>query len=359
VLLTACWLAYQNRATLVERISTLQSDLTGQKDKADKAPPTEASPSVVPEVAPAVVEETIKKDEPVEVVEAEAPVAAPTPPPAVVEETPDHATIARTQAWWPKQIVLTKAVALPIIFDGKVAGEASVPPGTALALARVIAAQEEFVEVVYNGNKQLIPAASTDLVRRAMAMRKLAEAKGAPAPIASAPVRPTGQPRAAAPVAVPAPPAVGSSVKAAERITLEVVRRKLTRIEGGDWDDKKDRISLKVKFANLDSKLSFNEFKAEVYTFAQSILDPRMTKLVGSQTFTFSLPPFGKHEINTDECVTAYDTTNARFGHQYQGWIVRIRDASGNLMIEKATNPTLAKSAEKLVNLQVNQETTR
>jgi hypothetical protein len=376
VLLVACWLAYQNRATLVERVSALQADFMGQKKETGEASPSEKAPSI-PVLAPVVApfaEEVVKKDEVEEVAGEETPTqqAAPvaTPAPVVVEETPDYAMIARTQAWWPKQVVLTKALAFPIIFNGKVAGEASVPPGTALALARVIAGQEETVEVVYNGSKQVIPAASTDLVHRAMAMKKLAESKVAgPAPIAAAAAvsaGPAAQPRvvasastATASTAAPASPGAGSSAKAAERIMLEVVRKKLTRIEGGDWDDKKDRISLRVKFSNSDSKLSFDGYKAEIYTFGQSILDPRMTKLLGKQTFTFSLPPFGKHEVSTDECVTAYDTTDARFGHQYQGWIVRIKDKAGNLVIEKATNSTLAKSAEKLTNLQVNHETAR
>jgi hypothetical protein len=360
----ACALAYQNRTMLLERASEIQSEVMGKKENS----PADAAASDVDAQGETALETAVEAVDPAPAVEpvaaepAEPEVAAAPaePAPVVAEEPPNYAAIAATRTLWPKQVALTKAVPFPLILDGKVVGHATVPVGMVLGLSRVIGGAEESIEVIYNGSKQVIPVSSTDLIQRAAAIKKVATEKSAvPAPV------PGGQRVASAPVsrpmaaAVAAAPAAGSSVKAGERITLEVVRRKLSRIEGGDWDDKKDRISLRVKFANSDSKLAFENYEAEVYTFAQSILDPRFTKLLGKQTFKFSLPPFGKHEVATDECVTAYDTTDARFGHQYQGWIVRIRDAQGNLVIEKATTPSLAKAAEKLVNLRVNEEINR
>ncbi len=356
-LLATVALAYFKKEEIKERAAVIRSNwerMQSRSSESESESATEA-PSPQPEVDASP--ETIAPAAPVEEpTPTPTPVPTPTPPPVVIEEKLDHDAIARSPALWPKQVGLTKPVAFPIVFNGRVAGEASVPAGTMLVLSRVIAGPAGEVEVVYQGSKRTIPGNSTDLIQRATAMKNAAPAQPAGAMAARQAVGPSAATSASA--AAPAQPSARSA-NPAEKISLEVVRKKLTRIEGGDWDDKKDRISLRVKFANSDSKVAFKNFQAEVYVFAQSILDPKMTKLVGAEKFPLSLEPFGKHEVSTTECVTAYDTTGARFGHQYQGWIVRVRDDKGALIIDKATTPTLSKSTEKLIKLRVDEETTR
>lgn len=366
ILLAAAAFAYSKRTEITERIAIIQSNWKRMHSESANTPNETLETSISSPASKAGSVELAS--EPAPVVEAATPTPAPTPSPAsvvaVIEPTLDHDAIAAAQALWPKQVSLTKPMVFPIVFNGRVAGEASVPAGTVLALSRVVAGATGGVEVVYQGTKRIIPGGSTDLIPRATAMMKAVGTGGSTErAVSNAPTKHSAPPSvaeaASRPAAVASVSSEASSVKPAERITVEVVRKKATRTEGGDWDDKKDRISLKVKFVNLDSKIAFDNFKVEVYTYGQSILDPKITKLLGAQTFPFSLPAFGKHEISTDECTTEYDTTGARFGYQYQGWIIRIHDAKGNLVIEKATNPTLAKSAEKLIKLRVNQETAR
>jgi|GEM_PF-2536379 len=292
------------------------------------------------------------------------PEAAPTSSPVAVEEKPlDFDAVAGDPKLWPKQVALIKPVNFPLVFNGKVVGEAKVPAGTAIPVSRVIAASNGLqagVEVVYQGVKRMLASDATDVIARATAVRKSA------AESVSASVARTGnalpfssQPRATVHLPAAPTPAAASSANAAQRISLEVIRQKRTRIEGGDWDDKKDRITLRVKLANSDSRQAFENYRGEVFVYAQSVLDPARTKLLGKHAFKFSLPVFGKHEVTTEEYVTAYDTTDVRFGHQYQGWIIQIYDAQGNMIIEKATNPTLAKSAEKLTHVGIGQEVAR
>jgi hypothetical protein len=117
---------------------------------------------------------------------AVAPAALPEDAPMTVE------TIAATPAWWPKQVSLVRVLAVPVVVNGKVAGEAQLPAGTMLRLLRVVGAQ---VEVEYQGGRHFIPAAATDLGPRALALKASAPAGStasvAPAPAAPAPNSPS------------------------------------------------------------------------------------------------------------------------------------------------------------------------
>jgi hypothetical protein len=122
---------------------------------------------------------------------------------------------------------------------------------------------------------------------------------------------------------------------------------KRSRVEGGDYDDKRERIELRVKLNNADTKLSADKFKGEIFIFAESIVDRSALKLLAVEPFDFSLPPRGNHEFITPEVVTMYDTTGARFGHKYEGWVLRLHDNSGKVVVTKSSSPTLLKSMEK------------
>ena len=106
-----------------------------------------------------------------------APIAAP------AAETPlDLETIANTPAWWPKQVSLVRATPIPIVINGKLAGQAQLPAGTVVRLLRVAGVQ---LEVEYQNARQIIAADSTDLVLRASALRSNATTT-APPPVAPA-----------------------------------------------------------------------------------------------------------------------------------------------------------------------------
>ncbi|HEX8311765.1 MAG TPA: hypothetical protein VF614_10630 [Chthoniobacteraceae bacterium] len=137
-----------------------------------------------------------------------------------------------------------------------------------------------------------------------------------------------------------------------QRVQVEVVRAKKTRIEGGDFDDKKDRIILKVKFTNSDTAVAYNDCKAELYIWAEHILNRKAFLLLGKEQFTFSLPARGTHTFTSTEVETAWDKTDARFGAKYDGWVIVVRDAQGAILMKKATTPAWLPVAEKLGDLQ-------
>ena len=295
---------------------------------------------------------------------ATTPTPEPTPemtpaPPPVVAETPkplDLTTVAHTPAFWPKQIALTKPVPMSISFNGKVVGQAQVPAGTVLKLVRV---NGSFVEVEYQGGRQFVPAASTDLLRRAIALQSNSIASGEPATESAAPPAvetPTPfasfAPTTAAATAAPALP--NSDI--AQELQVEVIRQKRSRVEGGDYDDKIDHIALKIRFANADPRHAIDHLRGEIYIFAQSILNRNTLKLAGTQQFDVNLPPRGNQDLTTDEVSTGYDTTGARWGFKYEGWLLILRDATGKNVLQKATIPSLLKNAEHMSSLAVDHE---
>ncbi len=298
-------------------------------------PPT---PSATP--APAIAEAT-PPPEP-EPTAAPRPVVVATPTPA--EETLTNEIIERTPALWPKQVALSRPEKMNIVFNGRVAGQVQVPGGTALRVLRVAGSQ---VEVEYQNSRQMIPAASTDLMSRALAARRTS---GGSQPA-----------QVSAPASVSAPPPISAAPIARgepnpTRLSAEVVRLKKSRIQGGDWDDKTDSITLKVKLENGDPGGALDGLTGDIYVFAESILDRSVLRLLLAKSFRCSIPPHGTHEFVTDEVKTRYDTTDARFGFKYEGWLLRVKSSSGKVLLEKATSPSLVKNAERISTLSADRD---
>lgn len=143
-------------------------------------------------------------------------------------------------------------------------------------------------------------------------------------------------------------PAQSAAIQFESRVQLQVNRNKSTRIAGGDWDDKTDRISFSIKFANSDTRQAFDGCQAEFYVLTQSILNPRAFQLLQAEKFTFSLPARGAHAQETPEVVTRYDKTDAKFGMKYNAWVCVVRDAEGKVLMKKTSLNSWLPVAERL-----------
>lgn len=137
------------------------------------------------------------------------PLPEPPPEPVVVEAAPpplDLATVERTPALWPKQVALLQPVVFPLMKNGRPIGHVTAPAGSMLRLHRVAAQQ---VDVEFQYVRQFIPASATDLMPRALAAHRAAEAATAAAAQTASAEPVAGQLPASAPVAPQAIPAVG------------------------------------------------------------------------------------------------------------------------------------------------------
>jgi len=156
------------------------------------------------------------------------------------------------------------------------------------------------------------------------------------------------------PAATPPPAGDAAASKLAKCITVETIPKKGTKIEGGDWDDKKDRFTLRVKFTNTDNAMAAENLKAEIYVFAESILDRNVRKVLAIEDFTFSLPVHGTHEVTTKGASTMYDKTGVKWGYEYEGWLLRVRTNEGALVLVKSSVPSILNLADKVTGLKVN-----
>ena len=295
-------------------------------------PAPQATPEPTPEPAPEPTPEPTPTPTP-------EPTPAPTP---VVEATPeaalDFATIAATPAIWPKQVALIEQLTLPLIFNGKVVGQAKAPAGMVLPLVRVLPDPvKPQVEILYQGNRTLVDATSVDLIARAAANKDAAGTKPADLPAAAG--RP---PVSAVPAAaVAAKPSVTEPMKTkvdfSSRITADVTRRKTTKVEGGDYDDKRDRITFKIRFHNGDPNRPFPGMRIEFYLFGQSQVDQKAFNLLQKFEQPLGLKPLEEIEFVTPEVTTEWDNTDAVFGSKYKGWYLFVFGGNGELLAEKNT----------------------
>lgn len=122
------------------------------------------------------------------------------------------------------------------------------------------------------------------------------------------------------------------------RVTIDVSRIKSSKVEGGDFDDMRDRIAFRLKLRNSDPNKGFDGLKYEMFIFGQSMVNRKAYKLLQKSTGTFSLSPLQTYETETPEIVTEWDDTNAVFGEKYKGWYLKIFGPDGSLVVEKSVS---------------------
>jgi hypothetical protein len=204
------------------------------------------------------------------------------------------------------------------------------------------------VEVEYQSGRHLIASSATDVLQRALVVAKNPPT---PAPATSRPSAAALAMVAPAPAASEIEPIELTTKEAAQRLIADVVRVKKSRVEGGDWDDKKERVELRVRMTNTDIRKTATKLKGEIYIFANSIVDKNAVKLLALEGFECKLPPRATHEMTTKEITTEYDTTDARFGFKYDSWLLRVRDNNGYEVMLKSNSPTMVKNALKVTGL--------
>lgn len=122
------------------------------------------------------------------------------------------------------------------------------------------------------------------------------------------------------------------------RVTIDVSRIKSSKVEGGDFDDMRDRIAFKLKFRNSDPNKAFDGLKYEMFIFGQSMVDRKVYRLLQKPTGTFSLAPLQTFDVETPELVSEWDDTDAVFGEKYKGWYLKVFGPDGSLLVEKSVS---------------------
>lgn len=121
-------------------------------------------------------------------------------------------------------------------------------------------------------------------------------------------------------------------------ISIDVSRIKATRVGGGDYDDKTEKLSFKIKMRNGSTRIAFGSLKVEFFLFGICQEDRKSLKLMQRTAQTVSLEPLKEFEYTTPEVVSMWDNTDAVFGDKYKGWCLLIYSPSGELMMEKTVS---------------------
>lgn len=140
--------------------------------------------------------------------------------------------------------------------------------------------------------------------------------------------------------------------KAAPQLECAVTSSKRTRIEGGDYDDKTQKLSFDVSMTNKSMSKATGPLQATFYSFGECVNDRKVFKLLQKDTFDFELAPRGNFIHTTPQIELKYDTTGATFGEKHKGWILQIADGEGTMVFEQRSSAFIA-DMQNLPNLKV------
>lgn len=144
-----------------------------------------------------------------------------------------------------------------------------------------------------------------------------------------------------APISLGAAEPMTTKSEFTSKITVSATRAKNTKIEGGDFDDKRDKITFSIKLKNSDPNRAFPGLKLEFYLFGQNIPNPKALELLQRYETSVNLEPLQEFETKTPEVVNEWDDTGAIFGSKYKGWYLLVYGPTGELLLEKHTTSFL------------------
>ncbi|MEO6053831.1 MAG: hypothetical protein ABIP97_07470 [Chthoniobacterales bacterium] len=147
------------------------------------------------------------------------------------------------------------------------------------------------------------------------------------------------------------------------RIELAVQREAKDKIEGGDWDDKIERVRLEVTVTNKTlNGPPLEGYQLQCWAIAKQIKDPKAYEVVVAETVPIRLTSEaqGRQIVHkTEEVKWGWDDTGAIWGKKYQGWIVLVLNAKGEMVACKSSNPMWEQTiAAKADGLKLNQDYT-
>jgi hypothetical protein len=149
------------------------------------------------------------------------------------------------------------------------------------------------------------------------------------------------------------PPAAGAqSTLQKPQLDCLVERSRKVRIEGGDHDDKIERVSFDINLTNKNWKEPVEGLTGTFYVFGQSVHDRKAFKLVQKETFPVEIDARGKFTATTPVAEMKFDTTFASFGEKYRGWVLRLENGDGDTVFEQASSVFLS-DTEQLPKLAV------
>jgi hypothetical protein len=139
------------------------------------------------------------------------------------------------------------------------------------------------------------------------------------------------------------------------KVFIDANRTRFTKVAGGDWDDRQQKVQLEVIVRNLDlNKKSVDGLTMYYWAMAQSLLDKRSYKVIDSGSFEVKLDNSaeGREIHHKGEMLTLeWDDTGAIFGVRYKGYVIVLVNAQREVIAVKANQPQWQTNFERAFNL--------
>lgn len=145
----------------------------------------------------------------------------------------------------------------------------------------------------------------------------------------------------------------GASGAAQQAVRLDVkvsVIRKQKTSEGYS-DDKIQRISYRVDIRNDDRQRAFNSGRATILAFAEDLEDRDESIVIAREEFDVNVDPLTATSLESKQTKLVFDDKGYKYGNKYSGYLLVIKDASGETVSVKASIPSAVKHAEEALKL--------
>lgn len=133
-------------------------------------------------------------------------------------------------------------------------------------------------------------------------------------------------------------------------LDLNVTKSRQTRVEGGDFDDKLERISLDVTVKNRSLRDPKEGLTAKYWILGRSMVHDDTLQVLDLGEMKIDLGnEFGEREFQkaTPEVIVKWDDTNAVHGARYDGFLFVILDSNGKVIKTDVSKNTYEKVLTK------------
>lgn len=128
-------------------------------------------------------------------------------------------------------------------------------------------------------------------------------------------------------------------------LTCTADRSRSLRVKGGDWDDKTERIQFDLSVRNNSMSKPTGDLSATFFVVGEDAGERGKYKLLQKEEMSFSLEARGTHEATTEQLTLKWDNTDAIFGEKYRGWVLQVRDDTGEIVSEASSSSFLRSTA--------------
>jgi hypothetical protein len=143
-----------------------------------------------------------------------------------------------------------------------------------------------------------------------------------------------------------------STTPFASGVQISVLASKPARGYGGYSDYKKQKIVLTAKFANTDTRQTYEGYTATISALAENASDKKIKKVLMQDEVTLSLPPRKTQEQVCPEVTTSFDKVGYKYGYAYYCWIIVVKDPEGKIVQVKSSAAALEKYTELAAKLE-------